>query len=104
MFVVIGCSSPEVSNTIFIQISPKSLIVENKTVDKNKFASELKNLVKTKLKAGLKKDAITINVKVDPQTSRGEIVDLETDMRILDLKTVIYSSHENDKEVVLRLE
>lgn len=104
LIVAMGCSTPEVSNTIFVEISPKVLILENRSVDKNKFAVELKKVVKVKREAGFRTDSITVKIKVDPETSRGEIVDLEADLRRLSLKTVVYSSKDSDREVLLRLE
>jgi hypothetical protein len=104
LFVFIGCTSQPLSNTIFVEVTPDKLLLEKRQIDKNKFESELRFFVDMRLRKGLKMEDLKINLRVDKETLRGDIIDLETAMRRLKLRNVIYSSFENDQQMVLRLE
>jgi hypothetical protein len=104
LFFFIGCTSKPLSDTIFVEVTPNKLLLEKRQIDKNKFESELKLLVDIRIKKGFKREDLTIDLKVDKETLRGDIVDLESAMRHLKLRQVIYSSFENDQQMVLRLE
>ena len=70
----------------------------------SQFEAELKVIVGARLKSGLKRADLTVNVLVDNKTTRGDIVDLETAMRHLNVRKIMYSSNNSEKQVLLRLE
>jgi hypothetical protein len=104
MLFMMGCNSEPPTNMIFVEISPKKLLLEKRHIKMRDFESELKFVVGLKLKEGFKKEELTVNVKVDDKTRRGDIVDLETSMRRLDVRKVMYSTFDNKPQGLFKLE
>lgn len=93
------CSSEPKSNIIFIEISPAKLLLENREIEKRSFEKELKIVIDYKLKQGFKKEELVVNLKVDKQTRRGDIADLEVSLRRLNMRKIIYSTNTSDEGV-----
>lgn len=92
LLMLVGCSSEPKSNIIFIEISPVNLLLEKKEIEKGSFEKELKIVIDYKLKQGFKKEELVVNLKVDKQTRRGDIADLEVTLRRLNVRKIIYST------------
>jgi hypothetical protein len=104
MLLMLGCNSEPKSNIILVEISPDKLLLENRQVKIRDFESELKAVVRGKLKEGFKNDELTVNLKVDDKTTRGDVVDLESCMRRVSLRKVMYSSVGDEPQRLFRLE
>jgi hypothetical protein len=76
---------------IFVELFPDRLILEQKQIEKNDFEKELKLVINKKIEEGFKLEDLTIVLKVDENTRRGNIADLETAMRRLNVRNVTYS-------------
>ncbi len=103
-FLIAGCSTEPVSNIINVEIAPDQLKLEKRSIKISKFESELKYIVTAKLKKGIRRDDLTVNLVVDNKTQRGDIIDLEAAMRKLNVRKIFYSSFDSDKQVLLKLE
>jgi hypothetical protein len=76
---------------IFVELSPGRLILEQRQIEKNDFEKELKLAINKKIEEGFKRDELAIVLKFDGNTRRGDIADLETAMRRLNVRKVTYS-------------
>ena len=104
LVLLLGCNTAPKSNIILVEISPEKLVLENRQIKIREFESELKAIVRIKLKEGFKKEELTVNLKVDDKTTRGDIVDLESSMRRVSLRKVMYSSVGDEPQRLFRLE
>lgn len=86
-----ACGIELKTKNIFIELSPGSLLLERRKIDKTSFEKELKIVIDKKMQEGFEKEDLIINLKVDKNTRRGDIADLQTAMRRLNVKKVIYS-------------
>lgn len=102
--LILGCSSQPPSNIIHIEIAPDKLLLEKQSISMNKFESELKFIVEGRVKQGIKKNDLTIELLIDNKTRRGDIVDLEAAMRRQNVRKILYASEDSDKQVLLRLD
>ncbi|WP_276374995.1 hypothetical protein [Chryseolinea sp. H1M3-3] len=102
--LIAGCSTEPVSNIINVEIAPDQLKLEKRPIKISKFESELKYIVTARLKKGVRRNDLTVNLVVDNKTQRGDIIDLETAMRKLNVRKIRYSSVDSDKQVLLNLE
>jgi hypothetical protein len=65
--------------------------LSKKQIEKKDFEKELKVMIGKKIDEGFKRDELTIVLKVDENTRRGDIADIETSMRRLNVRKVTYS-------------
>ena len=98
--VLSACGTELKTKEIFVELSPNSLILEQKQIEKKDFEKELKTVIDKKIQDGFKKDELIINLKVDENTRRGDIADLETAMRRLNVRKVIYSTFGRNKRAL----
>jgi biopolymer transport protein ExbD len=80
------------TNEISIELYPDSLFLEQRQIKKKDFEKELRIAINIKLEAGFKRDELTIVLKVDENTRRGDVADIQTSMRRLNVRKVIYST------------
>jgi hypothetical protein len=92
LLVFTACGKELKSNNIFVEVSPGSLILEQRQIEKESFEKELKIVIDKKVREGFNKEELTINLRVDKNTRRGDIADMETAMRRLNMRKVIYST------------
>jgi hypothetical protein len=90
---LISCSQDKETNQIFVILTPDKLELDNKLIDKKEFEKELKIIVDKKLKTGLTKEELIINMKVDKDTRRGDIADIEVSLRRLNVRQITYSTY-----------
>ena len=102
LFLLLGCSGDKATNFVNIEVSPDKLILEQKIIDKNDFQKELKIVIDKKLNEEFKLNELTMNFKVDRRTRRGDIADIETVMRKLNVRKVNYSTFGKEKETNAR--
>ena len=81
-------------NEIFVELYPDRLILEQKQIKKNDFEEELKTVVDKKIDEGFKKDELTIVLKVEKNTRRGDVADVEMSMRRLNVRKLKFSIFE----------
>lgn len=92
LFLFLLTSCAEKTNTIYIEISPGELRVNQKTINLSEFEKELEVIVKKKEGQGFKRGDLVVDLKVDVRTKRGDIADIETSLRRLNIRKVIYST------------
>ena len=90
LFITIACSTEKKTNTIYVEISPGKLILNQKTIKKEHFEKELKTIIEEKETTGFKREELVINLKVDERTRRGDIADIEVALRRLNVRRIIY--------------
>lgn len=76
---------------ISVQVSPDTIFVENQRVDKHDFEKALRLVIEQKISAGIAQEEITIDMKVDGATKRGDIADIEMCLRRLNVRKITYS-------------
>jgi hypothetical protein len=91
VFVQCWTESKIKTKDILVELFPDRLILEQRQIEKNDFEKELKLVINKKIEEGFKRDELTIVLKVDENTRRGDIADLETAMRRLNVRKVTYS-------------
>ena len=64
LILLTSCTSKEPSQDIYIDISIERIFLDGKPVSRQEVKNELKLLRDTKVKAGIKPDQITINLRV----------------------------------------
>jgi biopolymer transport protein ExbD len=87
-----NCSDKE-TNKISVILTPEKLQLEQTVIDKKEFEKELKIIVDRKIKSGLKKDELIIDLRVDKNTRRGDVADVEVSLRRLNIRQVTYSTY-----------
>jgi hypothetical protein len=87
-----ACGTKLKTKDIFVELSPDGLILEQKQIERKDFEKELKIVIDRKINEGFRKDELIVNLKVDENTRRGDIADVETAMRRLNVKKVVYSA------------
>ena len=94
--VFVQCETESIIKTkdIFIELYPDRLILEQNQIEKKDFEKELKVVIGKKIDEGFKRDELTIVLKVEENTRRGDIADIETSMRRLNVRKVTYSVFE----------
>jgi hypothetical protein len=92
LFFSIACSVEKKSNEIYVEISPEKLTLDKKAIYKDDFEKELKLIIEEKAANGIKREELIINLRVDSRTRRGDIADIETALRRLNVRRVIYST------------
>jgi len=92
LFITIACSTEKTTNTIYVEISPEKLILNQKTIKKEHFEKELKSIIEEKETTGFKREELVINLKVDERTRRGDIADIEVVLRRLNVRRIVYST------------
>lgn len=92
-----ACGKELKTNNIFVEMSPASIILEQRQIEKGSFEKELKIVIDKKLREGFNKEELTINLRVDKNTRRGDIADVEVAMRRLNVRKVIYSTFAETK-------
>ncbi len=90
LLLLTACSDDKV---ISVQLSPEKLIIENKEIDKADFEKELKAIVDERTKVGLERKELTIDLKADKRTKRGDLADIEVSLRRLNVRRVTYSTY-----------
>lgn len=78
---------------IHVQLSPEKLIVENKKINKSDFEKELTSIISERKKDGIAREELTIDLRADRDTKRGDLADLEISLRRLNMKRVTYSTY-----------
>lgn len=89
----LACGQEE-SSQIAITLYPESILVDQKEVKEPEVETHLKTIVSNKSKEGITTKSIAIRLRVHQQTKRGKVADLETTLRKLNLKKVVYSAFE----------
>ena len=92
LFITIACSTEKTTNTIYVEISPGKLILNQKTIKKEHFEKELKTIIEEKETTGFKREELVINLRVDERTRRGDIADIEVALRRLNVRRIVYST------------
>ena len=92
LFCSIACSVEKKTNQIYIEISPEKLTLDGKDIHKDDFEKELKLIIDEKKADGIKREQLVVNLKVDSRTRRGDIADIETALRRLNVRRVNYST------------
>jgi biopolymer transport protein ExbD len=90
LLLLTSCSDDKI---IYIQLSPEKLILENKEIDKADFEKELKVIVDKRANNGVDKKELTIDLKTDKRTKRGDLANIEVSLRRLNVKRVTYSTY-----------
>ena len=90
LLLLTACSDDKI---ISIQISPEKLLLENKEINKVDFEKELKKIVDERTNDGLDKKELTIDLKTDKRTKRGDLADIEVSLRRLNVRRVTYSTY-----------
>jgi hypothetical protein len=88
MLVLLGCAD---KTRIDIQVSPDIIVIENQPVQKHDFEKALGFLIEQKIEAGIPRENLTIHLKVDGATTRGDLANIEVSMRRLNVKKIVYS-------------
>jgi hypothetical protein len=88
-----NCSQDKETNQIAVILTPDKLELDNNLIDKKEFEKEFKIIVEKKLEHGYKKEELIINMKVDKNTRRGDVADIEVSLRRLNIRQIIYSSY-----------
>ncbi|HOX83692.1 MAG TPA: hypothetical protein PLJ60_03945 [Chryseolinea sp.] len=94
LFLLTSCFTQTDKNIIFVRLSPEQFLLEQKEIKKENFQEELKSIIDQKTKNGIKKDELTIDLKVSEQTKRGNLADIEAVLRKLNIRKVTYSTFE----------
>ncbi|GAA0196341.1 hypothetical protein GCM10009122_60910 [Fulvivirga kasyanovii] len=94
VFVQCGAKNEVNANLILVELYPDRLILEQKQIKKNDFEEELKTVVDKKIDEGFKKDELTIVLKVEKNTRRGDVADVEMSMRRLNVRKLKFSIFE----------
>jgi biopolymer transport protein ExbD len=92
LFITIACSTEKTANTIYVEINPGKLILNQETIKKEHFEKELKSIIEAKKTTGFKCEELVINLKVDERTRRGDIADIEVALRRLNVRRIVYST------------
>ena len=91
LLLLTACSGD--NKIIHVQLSPEKLIVENKEINKTDFEKELKAIVDERQKDGIDRGELTIDLKADKNTRRGDLADIEVSLRRLNVRRVTYSTY-----------
>jgi biopolymer transport protein ExbD len=86
-----ACLPDTRSKIISVDIGPGQLFVEGKPISLPEFEGALREVIGEKERQGLKHDDLEIRLRVDANTRRGDIADLETAMRRLNVRKIFYS-------------
>jgi len=92
LFFSFACSVEKKTNEIFVEISPEKLTLDQKNIQKDDFEKQLKIVIDKKKSDGFKREELIINLNVDKRTRRGDIADIETALRRLNVRRVNYST------------
>jgi len=92
LFILTACATPTNKNTIYIRLSPEKLLLEQREIEKEDFLEEFKLVVRQKMKEGIKKETLKIDLQVNEQTRREDIADIEFVFRRLDVRTINYTT------------
>ena len=91
VFAQCGTESKIKTNDIFVEVYPDRLILDQKQIEKKDFEKELELVISKKIEGGFKRSELTIFLKVDESTRRGDIADIEASLRRLNVRKVTYS-------------
>jgi hypothetical protein len=102
LLAFVSCTSQPktITNEIFIELSPRQLILDRKQINKGDLEKELASIIEIKLNEGFERDELIVNVKIDGETKRGDVADLSIVLRILNIKKIIYSDLNNDQSQI----
>lgn len=92
-FFLLSCLQDKETNQISVILTPDKLELNSNLIDKKDFEKELKIIVDKKLKYGYKKEELVINTKVDKNTRRGDVADIEVSLRRLNIRQINYSTY-----------
>lgn len=73
-------------------MSPEILLVESRQIHKRDFESVLQAIIEQKMSTGIRREELTIDLKVDGSTKRGDVADIEMSLRRLNVKKITYST------------
>ncbi|NOS94608.1 MAG: hypothetical protein HOP30_22075 [Cyclobacteriaceae bacterium] len=90
LLLLTACSDNKV---ISVQVSPEKLILENKEIDKVDFEKELKVIVDARKKEGIEAKELTMDIKADKRTKRGDIADIVFSLKRLNIIRTTYSAY-----------
>lgn len=91
LLVLINCTGN--NRIIVVQISPEKMIVENKEIRKADFEKILRAIIEERQQNGVERSELTIDLRTDKETKRGELADVEVSLRRLNVKRVNYSTY-----------
>lgn len=88
-----SCLCPaSIKARISVQMSPEILLVESRQIHKRDFESVLQAIIEQKMSTGIRREELTIDLKVDGSTKRGDVADIEMSLRRLNVKKITYST------------
>lgn len=90
---LLSCSQEKESNQISVILTPDKLELNSNLIEKKDFEKELKIIIDNKIKSGYKREELIINMKVDKNTRRGDVADIEVSLRRLNIRQIIYSTY-----------
>jgi hypothetical protein len=90
--IILSSCGQKPTKRILIKLSPQEITIENIKVDADKFQDELKKIIDDKVDDGYKREELIVSLRVDSETKRGMIADIETAMRKLNVRRVEYST------------
>ena len=90
---LLSCSQEKESNHISVILTPDKLELNSNLIDKKDFEKELKIIIDNKIKFGYKREELIINMKVDKNTRRGDVADIEVSLRRLNIRQINYSTY-----------
>jgi hypothetical protein len=92
LFLLFACSTEKMTNVIYIEVSPEKIILDQKPIVKVDLEKELKSVIDGRKAQGFKLEELIIDLRVDGRTRRGDLADIETTMRRLNIRKVKYST------------
>lgn len=69
------------------------MIVENKEISKADFEKILRAIIEERQQNGVERSELTIDLRTDKETKRGELAGIEVSLRRLNVKRVNYSTY-----------
>lgn len=84
--------------SISVKVTPTEITIETKEIKHDEFEQELKKVVDSKVKQGLKRDDLFVRLFVDPNVKRGMLADIEVSMRRLNIRKILYSTIQPERQ------
>lgn len=84
--------------SISVKVTPTEITIEGKEIKHDEFEQELKKVVDSKVKQGLKRDDLFVRLFVDPNVKRGMLADIEVSMRRLNIRKILYSTIQPERQ------
>ncbi|NOT74088.1 MAG: hypothetical protein HOP08_04105 [Cyclobacteriaceae bacterium] len=88
--IFLGCSS-ENEKIIFIEINPKTVIIDKVQVDHDAFESAISKIVDQKLADGFKRNELIIDLSVHEEVKRSLADDIEGKLKNLNFEKIHYT-------------